>query len=166
MLNRIVTPCWETVRLASRKCCTPTLTLEGDCKRFWFSCSSPEPSYSCAALLRCTMPVEQSCSSTPTVRSGVDSARRPAGSWPQAAHCRGQAAPRRWRGFQSAQEAGKGRARGDKRAGRGADQARTAAGIWLKAGCAWACQRGRFSGRVSKQSSPAKSARRKVNSSS
>ena len=97
--------------------------------------------------MSCTMPVEQSCSSTPRVRSEVDRARRPAGSWPQAAHCRGQAAPRRWRGFQRAQEAGKGRERGEKRAGRGADRARTAAGDLTESCVRFGASRWRVSGR-------------------
>ena len=112
-----------------------------------FSSSSPELPDPCAALLRCTMPGEQSCSSTPRVRSEIDRARRPAGSWPQAAHCRGQAAPRRSRGFQRAQEAGKGRERGEKRAGRGADRARTAAGDLAESCVRLGASRGRVSGR-------------------
>ena len=123
------------------------LALAGDCIKFMFSSSSPDLPDPCAALLRCTMPGEQSCSSTPRVRSEVDRARRPAGSWPQAAHCRGQAAPRRSRGFQRAQEAGKGRERGEKRAGRGADRARTAAGDLAESCVRLGASRGRVSGR-------------------
>ena len=123
------------------------LALAGDCIKFRFSCWSPEPSDPCAALLHCTMPVEQGCCSTPRVRSEEDRARRPARNWLQAAHCRGQAAPRRWRGFQRAQEAGKGRERGEKRAGRGADRARTAAGDLAESCVRLGASRGRVSGR-------------------